>query len=506
VNSGISTNLLMENAGLAVAQKAWGILKEKLLAQCIVLAGPGNNGGDGLVMARHLHEWGIRVMVYICLPRPAEDDAVRLARKQGVPITDLENGDLTGLREHLESASLVVDAILGTGRARPIAGQLQEALSILHQVRRQRTHKLVLLALDLPTGLDANSGTVDPYCPRADTTVTLGYPKKGFYSFPGADYLGALQVADIGIPDQASRDISLELITTEWVAKTLPQRPRNSHKGTFGKALVVAGSRNFVGAAYLACSAAARVGTGKVTLATPASVHPILAAKLTESTHMPLPETKTGLIDVSAGPAVREVSKEYNVVLLGCGLGQSGTIQEFLRWVLLSDPQPNPPIVLDADALNNIAKEDTRWWKPIIAPTVLTPHVGEMARLSGLSVEEVQRDRIEVARKWAAEWNKIVVLKGAFTVIAAPDGITRVSPFASAVLASAGTGDVLSGIITGLIAQNLSPFHAACCGVHIHAKAGERLLHEIGEVGALAGDLLKEIPKVIKELKTSLYS
>ena len=289
-----------------------------------------------------------------------------------------------------------------------------------------------------------------------------------------------------------------ELLTSDWAQAILPKRPFSANKGSFGKALVVAGSINYIGAAYLACNGALRVGAGLVTLAMATSLQPILASKLTEVTYLPLPESQPGIVSPEAAELVSRQSGQYNVLLLGCGLGQSQSAVEFVRSLLSG--KELPALVLDADALNILA-ETADWWQQLTNNAILTPHPGEMARLCGLSVEEVQSDRSGIARRFAAEWRKTIVLKGAYTVIADPDGCCRVSPFANPGLASAGTGDVLAGAIAGLLAQGLSFFDAGTLGTYLHGEAGEMIKETLGDAGMIATDLLPALPVVIKQLK-----
>jgi hydroxyethylthiazole kinase-like uncharacterized protein yjeF len=293
--------------------------------------------------------------------------------------------------------------------------------------------------------------------------------------------------------------VKTELITSDWAGAALPERPLNANKGTFGRVLVVAGSINYIGAAYLACSGAIRVGAGLVTLATATSLQSILASKLTEVTYLPLPESQPGIISAEAAEIITQQCGQYNVLLLGCGLGQNPSTVEFVNSLLSRNRLP--ALLLDADALNILAKTPD-WWRQLPDDVVLTPHPGEMSRLCGLSIAEIQADRPGVARKFAAEWHKTIVLKGAYNVIASPDGSCRVSPFANPGLATAGTGDVLSGIIAGLVAQGLSLSDAACLGVYLGCEAGEIIKDRLGDAGMLASDLLPELPVVIKQLKS----
>lgn len=491
---GLSTEILMENAGLAVAREARNLLQGAAGRSVLVLAGPGNNGGDGLVAARWLSDWGARVRVYLYRRRSEGDRNLELLERRGIACADLLPEPPEEFARALSSADMIIDALFGTGKLRPLG---EEVRRVLEQVRKSKEaqRRLIILAVDLPSGLDADSGAVDPACLTADVTVTLGYPKLGHFLFPGAERVGRLQVADIGIPPALAEEVHTELLTEE-VKTFLPPRPPGANKGTFGRVLVVAGSINYIGAAYLACEGAMRVGAGLVTLATPRSLQPILASKLTEVTYLPLPEVEPGLLHPEAAGVVKEQLPNYDVLLLGCGLGQGSGAKALMETILPA----SLPTVIDADGLNLLSQRP-HFWARLGDGVVLTPHPGEMARLTGLAIPEIQRTRPAIALKQAAKWRAVVVLKGAHTVVASPEGWAKISPFANAGLASAGTGDVLSGVISGLLAQGLPPFEAACCGVYLHGLAGELVREELGEAGMVASDLLPRLPQVIKELK-----
>ena len=497
-DAGLPTEVLMENAGLAVAKELGKLLGSVAGSHILVLVGPGNNGGDGLVAARHLHDWGAKVHLYLYQRKTEGDNNLSIALERGISYTRAEEE-----LPPLDSIAVVIDALFGTGRLRPLDETIRR---ILEQVRAAKESRpdLSIMALDLPSGLDADTGATDPACLAADVTVTLGFPKLGLFSFPGAEKVGKLIVADIGIHPSLAEDVSTELITADEVAASLPKRPLDANKGTFGRLLVVAGSINYIGAAYLACSAAIRVGAGLVTLATAKSLQPILASKLTEVTYAPLPEAEPGIVHPEAAQVLLEWLASYDVLLLGCGLGQSPAAMEFIRASLFSLPR-DKPAVLDADALNTLAQTPD-WWLRLGPGAVLTPHPGEMSRLIGLSVPEIQSNRLQRAQECAVKWQQTVVLKGAYTIIAAPDGRAKLSPIANAGLASAGTGDVLCGAIAGLMAQGLEPFAASSCGVYLHAMAGELVKGELGDAGMVATDLLPKLPLVIKGLKESRKS
>jgi len=497
---GLPPSILMENAGKAVAEEVGKILGTIDQQHILILIGPGNNGGDGLVAARYLHDWGAKVSLYLFSQRPLDDPNFRLVQERGITcIEATRDENLSRLDELLLSINAVIDALFGTGKSRPLRGIFQQALDRVNRAKKRRPG-LRIVALDLPSGLDADNGTIDSPCLYVDNTVTLGFPKPGVFNPSGAERAGEITVADIGIPSHLVESVAEELITSEWAKSVLPERPLQANKGSFGRVLVVAGSINYIGAAYLACSGAIRVGAGLVTLATATSLQPILAAKLTEATYLPLPESRPGIISPEATNLIHRELDHYNVLLMGCGLGQSQSVVRFIRSTLFSPKSPLPSLVLDADALNTLA-QTPNWWQQLTGDAILTPHPGEMARLAGISVDEVQSDRVSIAKKVALEWHKTIVLKGAYTVVAAPDGQSRISSVVNPGLASAGTGDVLAGVIAGLLAQGLSLFDAAACGVFLHSEAGEMVRARLGNTGMIASDLLPVLPLVIKQLK-----
>ncbi len=497
---GLPPSMLMENAGKAVAEEVRKILSTINQQHILILIGPGNNGGDGLVAARHLHDWGAKVSLYLLSQRAPGDPNLRLVQERGMTcIEAAQDENLDKFKELLASANAVIDALFGTGKIRPLHGIFRQALNRVSKAKK-RQPGLRIIALDLPSGLNADSGAVDPACLYADNTITLGFPKPGLFNSPGAERAGKITVADIGIPPDLAESVTEELITNEWAKSFFPERPLQANKGSFGRVLVVAGSINYIGAAYLACSGAMRVGAGLVTLATATSLQPILASKLTEVTYMPLPESRPGIISLEAAKLIHQQFTNYNVLLLGCGLGQSQSATRFIKSTLLRGKVVLPSLVLDADALNTLAKTPN-WWQQLTDDAILTPHPGEMARLTGVSVDEVQSDRVGIAKKVAVEWHKTIVLKGAYTVIAAPDGQSRISSVANPGLASAGTGDVLAGVIAGLRAQGLSLCDAAALGVYLHGEAGEMVKAKLGDAGMMASDLLPVLPLVIKQLK-----
>ena len=497
--AGVSMDTLMENAGLAVAQEIWmqlGSLEERRIA---VLVGPGNNGGDGLVAARHLHEWGAQVRVYAL--RERNDSQWNQTLELGVPCgTVAEDDNFEALEGLLAGAEAIVDALLGTGSSRPIEGDLAGIMERLAAVR-SKTVKPKLVAVDLPTGLDADSGRLDPLAVGADETVTFHAPKVGLYMQPGASAAGSVQQVEIGIPPGLDEDLQTEVLERRAAKALLPARPSDAHKGTFGRVLVIAGSSRYPGAAVLAARGAYRAGAGLVTIAAPESIALHLFSAVPEATLLPLPEHDPGVISgFAAWETVRDELSSVDAVVLGCGFGQHDHSGVFVRNLLISEEVAAVNgIVVDADGLNLLAA-DMSVLPNAVAPVVLTPHPGEMGRLTGLSNDEVQQQRLTLARDCAAEWNCHVVLKGANTVVATPDNRARVSEVAQPALATAGTGDVLSGAIGALLAQGLSPFDAATLGVYLHGDAGNRAARVRGTIGVMAGDVADQLAMASRSL------
>jgi len=501
IDAGSSEAQLMEEAGLAVAQEAWMLLGTLEGRRIVVLAGPGNNGGDGLVAARHLYDWGAEVAVYL----PAgHRTANRLddLRQRDIPVSGAGAG-ASELDALLGPADLVIDALLGIGMQRPIEDSDPIGVT-LDRLRTARSgfQPPKLVAVDVPTGMDADSGTMDPRTVTPDITVTFGLPKVGMYQAPASGHLGKVQVIDIGIPKAAMEAVGLELLTSRWVRSHLPTRPEDGNKGTFGKVLVVGGSRRFIGAPQLAATAAYRAGAGLVTLACPEGLVPAIAAGIAEATWLPQGTAADGGLSERAAIDLRNEWRDYSAVVFGPGLGDSVDTRA-LTWAALPDTgDAHRGVVVDADGLNALATlEDGPQRIPPAA--ILTPHPGEMARLMRMTVADVQARRLETAKECAAKYGAVVVLKGAHSVIAAPDGRVSLSPFANPLLATAGSGDVLAGMVGGYLAQGVAPFEAACLAVYLHGAVGEVLNADYGNAGLLAGEIAARLPRVVRDVSAS---
>jgi NAD(P)H-hydrate epimerase len=492
---GIPGLVLMENAGRGVVQVIDRLYPN--IRSAAVLAGKGNNGGDGFVIARYLHHQGVNVAVFLAgLKSALKGDAAhnaRLADACGVPLREISEGyDPVGLKHDLAGADLIVDALLGTGLEKEVQGFYKELIALLNVIARPK------LAVDISSGLSSDSGQPLGLCVQASATVTFGWPKRGQLLFPGSQFVGRLLVVDIGIPPTLRLEGAdrVELLSGDDLLPWLPERRPNSHKGTYGHALILAGSTGKTGAAALAAWGALRVGAGLVTLGVPASLNPILEMKLTEAMTEPLPEGESGCLGRPALERIRTLLAGKRACALGPGLSTSPGTQALIRSLLKEDS--SLPLVIDADGLTALA-DHPECLTLLSGRSILTPHPGEMARLTGKTVQEIQADRIGTAREFAGRTGVVVVLKGARTVVADPGGSVFLNPVAHPVMASGGMGDVLTGMITGWLAQGVSLLPAACLGVFFHSGAGARVAAIKGGQGILASELADILPELITQ-------
>jgi len=494
---------LANSAGLAVAQETWlafGQLEDRLV---VVLVGPGNNGGDGLIAAANLRDYSAEVHAYLLAPRSDADPALKLALDAGVVVgTVADDPGLEQLDAMLERTAGVVDALLGVGTHRPIEGDLAAILDHLGAARERRRRRFQVIALDVPTGVDADTGRADPHTVGADITLCFGFAKIGMFQFPARELGGQVLRVDIGIPEDLGAELPYDEIDMRAAQRAAVPRPLDAHKGTFGRVVLAAGSRRYPGAAVLAAEACARAGAGLTTIAAPASVQPLLTS-FRDATHEPLPDTD-GVLNADAARALLRALPGASALLVGPGLDLTPASREFVATLVAGlDAVPGlNAVVLDADALNALAAEPG-WHERFAAPRILTPHPGEMARLLGTTAEEVQANRLECATRYAAATRSVVVLKGACTIVAAPDGRARLSSVANPMLAHGGTGDVLAGLIVGLVAQGAEAYAAATAAVYLHGETAGMVSAEYGTAAGLAQDLLRALPDVRKTLDGS---
>jgi hydroxyethylthiazole kinase-like uncharacterized protein yjeF len=484
VGAGVSLDELMDNAGRALAERIHaGQLRQP--GSALVLVGPGNNGGDGLVCAEHLDRWGWQVHLHLVPQR--ERDPQRFRILQRVPSDPIPEAPV----------HVIVDALLGTGSSRPMEGAIAEAVDAV----RARQPQARVVAVDLPSGVNADTGAADPKTLAAALTVTFGLAKVGLYQYPARQLAGKIHVADIGIPAALVASVSTWVTDSEMARSFLPPRPADGHKGTFGKLLVLAGCASYTGAPHLTSMAAARAGAGLVRIATPRTVHPIIASKFTEATFAPLPETDGGGISKAALPRIKELLEDdFDCLLIGPGLSQEWETRGVIEELLLGGTKLPPRVVIDADGLNNIATHPD-WPARLPRGCVLTPHPAELGRLANLPIHEVLGSRFELAREKAREWGQVIVAKGANAIIAAPDGRTAIDDGANPLLGTAGTGDVLAGAIAGMLTQGAPAWEGAVTATHVCSLAARRLKAAFGRAGMLAGDLHLEIPRAMRDVR-----
>ncbi len=518
--SGLTYEKMMENAGKSIATAILEYWPDAERWSVTILVGPGNNGGDGLVVGHYLQDAGAKVSVYLTKARPEEDENLRRIIRHGCPITVAEKDKgHKALRDLIVSADLLVDSIFGTGFKPPIKGDAKKILEFVNTMLEEHPPAPYIVGVDCPSGIDCDTGEISDESLSADLTVTLVAAKPGLLRFPGAEYVGEIVVGDIGIPPSQKEiaAIELEFATREGVRAWLPERPRDAHKGTFGRVIIVAGSINFPGAASLSALGAYRSGAGLVTVAVPEPIQGFLVPMIPEATWLVLPH-ELGVIAGAAADVILEELPHCQALLLGPGFGQEQATLNFMKRLINPSAVANqeigfvrhegvdetlklPPLVIDADGLKLLVRIPD-WEVHLPGQSILTPHPGEMSVMTGVPVAEIQAEREQTALDWAAQWGHVVVLKGAFTVVASPSGKATILPFATSALARAGTGDVLSGVITSFLAQGLQSYQAAILGCFIHGWSGEIAAGMIGSTaGVIAGDVAELIPTAISELE-----
>ncbi len=497
--SGVSYAEMMEHAGRGLAQQIEHIAFDKDWNEALGLVGAGNNGGDTLVALTYLVEAGWTARAYILNRGKNDELTARFLSAGGEVIYAESDADFYQLNDALVSAQVLLDGLLGTGIKLPLKEQIAKTLEQCHFILADLDEPPYIVAVDCPSGVDCDTGEAALEALPANLTVTMAAVKQGMLKLPAFELLGELALVEIGLPDDlpAFADLQIEVADANLVSGLLPDRELDSHKGAFGTALIAAGSLNYTGAAYLSGSAAYRVGAGLVTLAVPAPLHAALAGHLPEATWVLLPH-ESGFIAGQAAADLLNSVRRATAFLLGPGLGFHTSTQQFVEEVI---GNINLPAVIDADGLRHI-RQIPNWHEKLKHTTVLTPHVGEMSMLTGLSKDEIQSNRNEIALQYAKQWGHVIVLKGAFTAIAAPDGKMTIIPVATPALARAGTGDVLAGVIVGLRAQGLDAYDAAVAGAYIHAQAGLLAADDLGASAAVtASDVLNSIADIISELE-----
>ncbi|WP_378956124.1 NAD(P)H-hydrate dehydratase [Pelosinus sp. sgz500959] len=490
---GIPSVALMENAGNEVVSQIERIMGNLYNKRVSIFAGKGNNGGDGYVVARHLYNQGAKVKVFLIGNKAnVTGDALinlQIISYMGIDVIEVANeSDWDKVKIAMTFTDCLVDALVGTGFTGQLSGHMAQVVESLNKINK------VVIAIDLPSGVDADTGQISGVAVKADHTITFSLPKQGLLLYPGASYAGDVTVADIGIPRTLLIDekIKQNIITNTIVKSMFPKRNPDVHKGSCGKVLIVAGSKGMTGAAALTSNAAVRAGAGLVVLGIAESLHDIMEAKLTEVMTKPLPEVAAGIMGQGAISDIKEMALRNDIVAIGPGLGRHVDTMTAIRQIIKTVEKP---LVIDADALYALIGHTDILTETKAVP-VLTPHSGEMARLVGLTVDEVNQDRIYITRQAAIEWGSIIILKGARTLVAFPDGEVYININGNAGMATGGTGDVLTGVIAALIAQGLSSHEAALVGVYIHGLAGD-IVARNGMIGVAASDLIQALPAAI---------
>ncbi|UCH81173.1 MAG: NAD(P)H-hydrate dehydratase [Nitrospiraceae bacterium] len=488
---GIPGTVLMERAGLSAVEKINEFYPNKKIA---VLCGGGNNGGDGFVIARELHNQGRKVDVFITThPAKLKGDAktnYEIAKKFKVPVFPARKFVRTRFSAH----HLIVDALLGTGLSKSVKAPLSDVIKKVNRL------SCPVVAVDIPSGISSDTGQVMGTAVKADVTVTFGLPKRGHLIYPGAEYTGRLCIEDIGFPAilLASEKIRINLFRSDDAHALLPVRPKSSHKGTYGHALVVAGSRGKTGAALMTARACLKAGAGLVTIGTAETVVNSLQSRVTEEMILPLEDNGNGTVSYRAASSVLNfLDSKGNVLVIGPGLSAGDEIPNFVAELIT---RSRVPVVIDADGLNAIANK-IGVLKKSKAPVILTPHPGEMVRLEGPRTGDIQ-DRISRALMFASKYKVFMVLKGVPTVTATPDGMAYINSSGNPGMATAGAGDVLTGMIASFLAQGLTPQNASALGVYMHGYAGDIAADKKGQESLVASDIIKEIPGVFRSVKS----
>jgi len=493
---GIPGPVLMENAASAIGAEMERFFDGLAGVRAGIICGKGNNGGDGLALARRLRIRGVPVRVALLAPFASYKGEAKvnlsILRKTDVEI--VPNASSAAIAEIIDWSDILVDAMLGVGLSLPLKGNYALAAELMNMAGRP------VVAVDIPTGINADTGEVMGTAVRADLTVTMALPKRGLVLHPGASFSGRVRVADIGMPPEVveKEKIRASMLDQGLAEGQMAERDRDAHKGDYGHLLVIAGSLGKAGAAVMAARGALRSGVGLVSVATPIGLVPLIQQQVFEAMCIPAGESVDGTLSIGSEEELVKVAEKMSACAIGPGLT---THYETVQVVKDLIQRITVPMVIDADGVNALAGNPGILFKAK-APVVLTPHPGEMARLVGTSPADVQRDRINIAQAFAEEYGVTLVLKGAGTVIATPQGEVFINTTGNPGMATGGTGDVLTGMIGSLLSQGYGPTQAACLAVYLHGLAGDLAAGEKGEAGMIAGDVIEKIPEAIKTTTT----
>ncbi|MBM3136987.1 MAG: NAD(P)H-hydrate dehydratase [Chloroflexi bacterium] len=523
---GFTNEKMMENAGKGLADFVHQNYSKNPEQSVLGLIGSGNNGGDTLIALTQLLKYGWGAKAYLVKERTSTDPLISnfiIAGGEFVKISD--DRSFSQLKKWLRESHVIFDGILGTGVRLPLQGDIP---NVLNQIRSAHP-SATIVAVDCPSGVDCDSGETAEECLKADRTVCFAAVKTGLLKNPAYKSAGEISVVDIGLPKSMSgwKEVNGDILIQSKITELLPIREMDYHKGSFGTCLIVAGSVNYCGAVLLASKGAYRAGAGLIQAAIPGAIYDAVAGDLPEATWLVLPHID-GVFNRDAALVLKKNLDRISSILIGPGIGLDEETHHFIEGFIhggvdalgrsqsmgfsgsreihqLAPKTSLPPLVIDADALKLLNRIEN-WWKKLPNDSILTPHPGEMSVLTGLSIDEIQNARVEKACEFAKKWGQVVVLKGAMTVVANPNGKFSIIPIATSALATAGTGDVLAGMIAGFRAQGLNAFPAAKVGAWVHAKAGLMAAEKIGnEASVMAGDVANAISDVINKITGIKY-
>lgn len=485
----IPSIVLMENAAIACVDELKHDFLQLSKRKAAIFCGKGNNGGDGFAIARHLYNMGTEVCVYLVSGNDVEGDAkinLDIINNMNVEVETIV--DTEGLNYIVKSYDIVVDAILGTGISGTVRGIAYDVIGIINDNAKY------IMSVDIPSGIDADSGKICGVCVNADKTVTFAAYKIGMFKFPAANFIGEVTVKDISIPQYIidSQNVHINVSDAEFVRDNIKKRDNNTQKGDYGKVLVIAGSKGMTGAAYLSSQSAVISGSGLVTLGICEELNPILEAKTTEVMTLPL-EGENGQLSISAVDTILERLNSFDAVLFGPGLGRNKDISEILRLILNAS---KIPIVIDADGINAAAR-DLTILSDCVCPVIFTPHTVEMSRLTGLDKDYIENNRYEVSAEFSEHYGVTVLLKGRYTIVTAENGLQYTNITGNPGLATGGSGDVLAGILVSLVARGIDEAKASAIAAYIHGMAGDFAASEYGEESVSAVNVMENIPKAL---------
>lgn len=481
--------VLMENAAIACVKEIEKLYKDFMCPNVGIFCGRGNNGGDGFAIARHLYNKGYNVTVFLVAGDNILGDALinfEIINEMGIKVINLQNAP-----QNLDEFDLIIDAIFGTGFKGEVQGLCKDVINAVNN------SSAYTIAVDVPSGINADTGEVTSVCVRADKTITFVSYKAGLLMYPGADYAGEIVVGDISVPKAVFDEIksNIKVADKKFFRENMPKRQKNSHKGDYGKLLVIAGSRGMTGAAYLSSQSAMLSGSGLVTLATPDVVNDILEIKTTEVMTMPL-NSCDGHISSLAIEDIKDKLGKVDAVLIGPGLGVSDDVKEILKMLLKNS---HIPLIIDADAIN-VLSDDVKALQNKNCEVILTPHDVEFLRISGLSKKEIESNRLAVCRDFAKKFDVTLILKGSHSIVTASGGMQYINMTGNPGLATGGSGDVLSGIVASFVSRGISPPKAAAMAVYLHGICGDIASSKYGEESVIASSIMDSIPKAYNQI------